>query len=214
MTAMAPNETHSEAANKFHWLFLPGQRKETPLYDTKVDESQHFVVLPTKGSIVAGWVLVVPKFPVPRMADVPRDMLDELHELVKRVCKKIDSQFGRSYAFEHGGLKGSTVSCGVDQAHLHIAPLDFDLITAAQEKSPGGWTHEASQLPRESFVNTEYWFASSGDNAVCKSIDKPCSQFFRRIIAENVGLADSWDYKANDFIENVYTTVRAMSVNG
>jgi ATP adenylyltransferase len=214
MIAMAQNEIHSESATKFHWLFLHGQRKETPLYDTKLDESKHFVVLPTKGSIVAGWVLVVPRFPVPRMADIPCEMLDELHDLVTRVRNKIDSQFGRSYAFEHGGLKSSTVSCGVDQAHLHIAPLDFDLIKAAQEISPGGWTRGASQLPRDSFVDTEYWFASSGDDAICKAIDRPCSQFFRRIIAEKAGLEDFWDYKQHDFIENVYTTVKSMSVNG
>lgn len=146
------------------------------------------------------------------MADVPIGKLDELNDLVCRVVLKVEARFGTAYSFEHGGLEGSKVSCGVDQAHLHIAPLRFDLIKAAQTTSPGNWNHVGvSMLPRGDFGNSEYWFVSSGKDAMVKAIDNTSSQFFRKIIAREAGTPEYWDYKSNDFIENVATTIRAMA---
>ncbi|MGR3571646.1 HIT domain-containing protein [Brevirhabdus sp.] len=201
--------------NKFHWLFLPRQRSTTALYDIIIEETQNFAVLPTKGSIVAGWVLVVPKFPTPRMADVPQSMFGELRELVNRTISKIESKFGATYTFEHGGLKGSPVSCGVDQAHLHIAPVDFNLLEAAQAETASEWMHAGTdRVPQNDCTDSEYWFVSSGEISAYKAIDCPRSQFFRKIIARETGNADRWDYRGNDFVENVSATLEAIGANG
>ncbi|SEK32737.1 hypothetical protein SAMN05443999_101219 [Roseovarius azorensis] len=208
-------DTQPDQGHNFHWLFLPGQRSTTALYDTTIEETQNFAVLPTKGSIVPGWVLIVPKFPTPRMADVPQSMFAELKDLVTRITCKIEAKFGKAYSFEHGGLKGSPVSCGVDQAHLHIAPMGFDLLQAAQAESPGGWKYPvADRIPRADLAESEYWFVSSGDTAAYKEIDCPSSQFFRKIIARETGNSDQWDYRSNDFIDNVAVTIKAVGANG
>jgi len=208
-------DTKSDQGRKFHWLFLPGQRSTKALYDNLIEETPNFAVLPTKGSIVPGWVLVVPKFATPRMADVPQSMLAELEELVNHITRKIETKFGTTYTFEHGGLKGSPVSCGVDQAHLHIAPVNFDLLEAAQVETAGGWIHTgADRVPQGECADGEYWFVSSGEAAVYKTIDCPSPQFFRKIIARETGNADHWDYRGNDFIDNVSVTLKAMGANG
>lgn len=208
-------DTKPDHGNKFHWLFLPGQRSTTALYDTVIEETKNFAVLPTKGAIVAGWVLVVPKFPTPRMADIPQSMLGELRELVNRTTRNIEAKFGATYTFEHGGFKGSPVSCGVDQAHLHLAPIDFDLLQAAQAETAGGWVHTGTdRVPQGDWTDSEYWFVSSGKASAYKAIDSAHSQFFRKIIARETGNADRWDYRCNDFIENVSVTLKAIGANG
>ncbi len=215
MTAMPHMEKLPDQGNKFHWLFIPECRTSSALYDTKIMETQNFVVMPTKGSIVPGWVLVVPKFPVPRMADIPEPMFDELRGLVERIIKDIEVKFGKAFTFEHGGFKGSSVSCGVDQAHLHIAPAGFDLVEIAQDYTKGCWMPAGANLiPRSSFTDREYWFVSSGEISLYKEIDQPISQFFRKLIAQHTGNSAHWNYKDNDFIENVALTLEAMATNG
>ncbi|MEO9827644.1 MAG: HIT domain-containing protein [Paracoccaceae bacterium] len=215
MSAMNHTHTKPEVGSKFHWLFLPGPKSTTALYDKIVEETRNFAVLPTKGSLVPGWLLIVPKFPTPRMADVPQNMSNELNDLLGRLTAKLENEFGTAYTFEHGGLKGSRVSCGVDQAHLHVAPLKFDLVNAAQSESPNGWFPvDPDRLLPTKAAGGEYWFASDGDSAICKMIDRPQSQFFRKIIAKESGNEELWDYREEDFIENVALTIDAMGANG
>jgi len=215
MTAMDFKDTKPDTGTKFHWLFLPGQRSSVALYDITVEETENFAVMPTKGSIMPGWVLVVPKFPTPRMADVPEAMRGELADLVGRICGRLENEFGTTFSFEHGGLKSSIVSCGIDQAHLHIVPLGFDLLEAAQSESPPEWINVGcDRLPQPNLSDEEYWFVSSGKDSLSKTIDRPCSQFFRRIIARKAGKPDLWDYRKEDFIQNVEITLKAMGKNG
>lgn len=215
MTSMDYNSAQSDSGNKFHWLFLPGARTRASAYDTVIKETQHFVALPTKGSIVAGWLLIVPKFPITRMADVPLELHDELHDFVSQISSKLKLDFGKPYVFEHGGFKGSPVSCGVDQAHLHIAALNFDLIKAAATESRNGWNSVHSGIPRDDKIGSgEYWFVSDGSTSKYKIIDKAHSQFFRKIIAQEMGVPDLWDYRSEDFVDNIKATLAAMGGNG
>lgn len=212
---MNPRDEQNDIGTKLHWLFLPGQSSSYALYDRIVEETDNFAVLPTKGSIVPGWVLVVPKFPIPRIADVPRALHGELNELVNRTCAKLEKAFGPTFTFEHGGFKGSQVSCGVDQAHLHIAALDFDLVQAAQMTSPTSWTNvDCDRAPNGTFSASEYWYVSSGAVSLSKPIEIAVPQFFRKIIAERAGCSEHWDYRKEDFIENVAVTLKAMGTNG
>lgn len=215
MTKMQRADNQPEKESKFHWLFLPGERPREALYDTIVEESANFAVLPTKGSIVPGWVLIVPKFPVCRMADVPKNLSEELIDLARLVAARIEAEFGPVYFFEHGGQKGSKIACGVDQAHLHIVPLSFDLMREAEANSPGAWRNLGSDfLPLNDLPEDEYWFVSGGGEAKYKIVGEPSSQFFRKIIALHSGQKDAWDYRDADFIGNVGITLSSMSANG
>ncbi len=200
---------------KLHWLFLPGATGTAARYDTILQETENFVALPTKGSIVPGWVLIVPKFPLARMADVADEMRKELEELIQWVWDDIEHGFGNAFSFEHGGHRGSKVSCGVDQAHLHIAPLSFDLLEAAKDFSGGTWQNiDKCLVPPPNLTTDEYWFASSGDKTIFKPVDNAQSQFFRKLIAEKSDCSEAWDYKAHDFLENVEQTIRVLGGNG
>ena len=212
---MNPQSANPEEGSKLHWLFLPGAERSDAKYDTILEETPNFVVLPTKGSIVRGWVLVVPKFPISRMADVPESLRGELDEVVEATLEKLEDRFGSAFSFEHGGFKGSQVSCGVDQAHLHIASLDFDLLKSAEAASQGGWVEvNQSRALADGVVDQEYWFASSEKRTIYKPVDFPVSQFFRKIVADHMHEREAWDYKAHDFLENVDLTIRAFAAHG
>lgn len=219
---MAPNMTKTpmplrseNESSKFHWLFLGNQHESDQPYDRPIMETKNFVVLPSLGSIVPGWLLVVPKWPVARIADISPDVRDEFEELVFKVRKIAEREFGQTFLFEHGGFAGSSVSCGVDQAHLHIVPLPFDLTTAALESKEERWVEcDSSVFPYDICGLEEYWYVSSDRLALTKAVTTPESQWFRKLIASELRCADAWDYKKFSFLENIQGTIKVMGLHG
>lgn len=94
-------------------------------------ESPNFVVLPSLGALVEGWVLLVPKQHFLSMGALPDSLIPEMQDLKRSVCAFLQDTYGTASAFEHGpGQKERKVGCGVDHAHLHILPVNFDLSVA------------------------------------------------------------------------------------
>ena len=64
MTGYPMHERVGENHGKFHWLFLGEQTSTRNRYDRAILETRNFVVMPSLGSLVAGWLLVVPRTPL------------------------------------------------------------------------------------------------------------------------------------------------------
>lgn len=213
--ATSKKPLHQSENSKFHWLFAGDVACRHKPYDSPMMESENFVVLPSLGSIVPGWLLVVPKWPTTRIADIGIGKRGEFESLVAKSRAFIEQVYGECFMFEHGGYSGSLISCGVDQAHLHVVPLDFDLIEKARIEKGINWnTANRQLLPYDFAGQHEYWYASSKNGSIFGEVSEPESQWFRKLIAENVGLAKMWDYKEFEFAENIQHTITAMEVHG
>lgn len=200
---------------KFHWLFLDEQAVARTRYDAIVAETDHFAVVPSLGSLVPGWLIVVPKFPLGRIADLDKDHRREFESLVARCIETVETEFGQTFIFEHGGNEGSKVSCGVDQAHLHIVPLDFDLITAAlQSTCERSVTKDGFIFPYDICNRNEYWFVSDQKRTISIEASKPESQWFRKLIAQRTGQCGRWDYNEHPFHNHIDKTLKVMGVDG
>lgn len=212
MLQVEEKQDRGQNVSKFDWICSGSDRAETAFYDRPLFETERFVVLPSLGSIVPGWLLIVPKIRAARFSELPAEMSSELSELLTRLADHTRSRFGRPYLFEHGGYEASKVSCGVDQAHLHLVPLKFDLLACAREDSSQTWRSCESTL-RVPFDRTigEYLFVSSLDAALVAEVKKPVSQWFRRMIAQKSGEASKWDYKQYAYFDNVQLTIKAVS---
>ena len=90
-------------SNKFQWLFLQPDSRALSSHDRPIWETEHFAVLPSLGSIVPGWLLVVPKFPVCRIADVDPVLRQEFEDLALKAALSVERDFGQVYLFEHQG---------------------------------------------------------------------------------------------------------------
>lgn len=88
-------------------------------------------VVPTKGALVTGWVLVVPRWHTLSVGSLDREEQDGLASSVALVQQRVGVQFGEPTIFEHGPADfGSPLGCGVDHVHVHLAPLAFSLVEA------------------------------------------------------------------------------------
>lgn len=198
------------SSGKFHWLFLSEEDGGAgEFYDKPLHQTENFIVLPSLGSIVPGWLLVVPKKPVTRFADLPISVSAELHTLLLFLKSQIEEVFGNSYLFEHGGYEGSLISCGVDQAHMHLVPLNFDLLQTSTSQKGLSWTKiELNQLPDSLNTKKEYLFVSSFSESYMCELNNPESQWFRKLIAEKNDCPEKWDYREHAFPENIKKTIK------
>lgn len=217
MAKIPMHQSSSIESSKFHWLVLGDESEKRPSHDLPIWETKNFVVLPSLGSLVPGWLLVVPKTPVCRIADIDPTTRNEFEELVSKVKRAVEGRYDDAYLFEHGGFSGSPISCGVDQAHLHIAPLPFDLLEAARHTLEGEdqWTlSNQNKMPYDFCGDEEYWYVSSAKRSLYEKVVSPESQRFRKLIAFHLGCAEMWDYKKHHCLENIQETVEAMGLHG
>lgn len=183
--------------SRFGWITSRDSSCPRPAFDREVAATEDFVVLPTLGSLVPGWLLVVPRRAMPNLSfltNVERSALEDLTRLLSVQTKSFASKV---FYFEHGGFAGSSVSCGVDQAHLHIVPLPFDLIAAAKMRREVRWLETSSlQSSSGELRDTEYLLVGSeGQQTLIGQPLQPTSQWFRKLIASQLGRPDEWDYR-------------------
>jgi ATP adenylyltransferase len=169
--------------------------------DRWIAESEHFVVIPSIGALVDGWVLVVPKTHILSLGAIPRAQHAELADLASETSSLLERAYSLPIAhFEHGSTEPSqAIGCGVHHAHLHLVPLDFDVVEATMRLHPsfdmldhrGGVASVAEVAGSGSYV---YLRNGSGREVVVLNTENE-SQLIRRVIASCLGFSDQWNWR-------------------
>lgn len=109
------------------------------------------------------------------------------------------------------------MGCGVDQAHLHVVPLPFDLFAAVKriDDSEVEWVQSTEvNTFLEAVPSTgEYISIWNPENRVSMSgqVKVPRSQWVRRLIAKELGQDEAWDYRQHPQTENLLRTISVLS---
>lgn len=185
-------------------------------YNQVLFESENFVVIPSLGSLVAGWVLIVPKTYALNMGQLSEALLTELENLATKVSVLIEKDFGPVTMFEHGPVASfNQVGCGVDYAHLHLVPININLIQHLAEASNASYEWEEldniSELTSFASRSMPYLFVSTEAGLFAASDENIPSQLFRRIIANHLLIPEQFDWKFNPKVENIQCTINALS---
>jgi len=183
-----------------------------PWYNIPLLQTEHFVVVPSIGAVVPGWVLVLPKVHALSIAEVPRDQRNELKVLIKCTKNLVEKQFGRATLFEHGAsTRDSLIGCGVDHAHLHIVPLQFSLISLALSDKVVSWVKRTHAPHDINDMHSDYLLISEDSfTCVIGHLQQPQSQYFRRLIANALGVPDQYNYRTHSFLSNVRLTMKGI----
>ncbi len=168
--------------------------------DTPIMETDKFFLLSSIGSLVEGWTMVIPKnhcysmkefYTQPEFQQFVNDSVSKLSNIYKD--KKI-------IAFEHGANKfGSLTACGTNHAHIHLVPIDSSLLDDIQKHlsfdkiSIDEISNHISDNEYLLYIDIEKTLNSSP--AHIHILEKPISQFFRKIIAEKLGNPEKYNYK-------------------
>ena len=185
-------------------------------WDSVLAETPDYVVVPTKGALLAGWLLVVSKQHALCSGALKTDLQQVARAGAVDLAKSmIESRFGPTTAFEHGPHIGATsLGCGVDHLHIHVAPLSFSLQSAVERLYPGTDWHQLNDWNDLSPIhaNKSPYMAVQEPNGALKWSLPPAGvrQPLRRAIAASVGLFDEFDYSAHPQTENVASTITLL----
>ena len=190
-----------------------------PIWDTILDSTRNFVAAPTLGSLVEGWVLIIPKQHKLSISAIRSESeRQELNRLISRLSERMEKTWGRSPTiFEHGPSEaGEKIGCGINHAHLHLVPLSFSLRSATEEfdiNILSEWQElSADTMPTENLTqNRNYlYFNEPGRGAYIAFPNRDISQYFRRVIANKIGAQKKFDYKTFSFERHARLTVEKL----
>lgn len=186
------------------------------LENTILYESDSFVVMPTLGQFIEGWLLIVSK----RHSDCSRLLTlheaEELSHLVNVVKDIVSQQYGQCIIFEHGPANNIHISggCCVKHTHIHVVPCsDIDIFT--------------SYIPFESIINiklSDLPMSIPDDNGYLLISDsKPDSmytvykindviprQFLRQVLSVTCNRRACWDWRCYPFYSNIRRTIQQL----
>jgi ATP adenylyltransferase len=211
----------SEKTSGGRFAFLkPSGECPQPIYDQILFETDSCVVTPTLGSIVPNWLLIVPRSPTLNFAQWSRTTGQSPLRLIKSIMAECSLSSDRLVWFEHGPAQtGSTIGCGVDQAHLHViydAPFSAEQVRLiATEHSQLDWSVSKAETAYSSIrgQNSYLVVGSSDSAAYAQDVEQVGSQFFRRMIAKLSDTGDAWNYRAYPHLSNVRQTIRSFRMN-
>lgn len=181
-------------------------------------ETDHFVVLPSLGALVEGWLLIVPKEHCISMGALPVEWRQEADDLTEQVRNLLHEQYNLPILmFEHGpsAIQHGT-GCGVDHAHLHAVPLDCDILSflepfvpSSLEWLPADW-EERSQAYR---TGQDYlYFKQEGSVGQVAVLADFGSQVFRKAIASYLGVLNEFNWRENPQLAIVNRTIEVFNV--
>jgi ATP adenylyltransferase len=184
-------------------------------------ETDNFVVTPTVGALVEGWVLIISKRHVPAMGALTTKELYELRELHAKIRGLVESVYGSAVTFEHGPAReGTGFGCGIDHAHFHIVPLQIILTRLVEDELgiPVQWETimDIGDLSRIHLIKkmSYLYISENGSNhgMVACLHDIP-SQFMRRLVAKSLGIPSLYDYRKHEFRDNVNATMHRLKTD-
>jgi ATP adenylyltransferase len=189
-------------------------------YNTPVYESSNFVVIPTLGALIEGWLLIVPKVFYLNFSHLPSDQLEEVSQVINHLEERFLPLFEASgtVVFEHGpSYTHSTAGCGVDYAHLHWIPTGFDLKQGVSEflNLNFDWktVDSLAEVKANTMTGQDYLYLrdQSGNSFLTCREDVP-SQTFRKVIAHYLNKPEQFDWKDNFGSQNINSVYSKLNI--
>ena len=198
------------AENRFHWVTQARATGADVLCDIDLTPESDVAVVPTIGPLVVGWVLTIPRVVAISAARLPDSEFPRLGKAVRLTANRVASLANRVFVFEHGPATIiSPIGCGVDQAHVHIVPLDIDLLEMALDDLALKWFEVNPIDPWRHLDRTRsYYLVSDLETAYATYPEVETSQYFRRLIARGLGRPAEWNFRTHAHYENVKQTIR------
>lgn len=177
--------------------------------NTIIEETEYFYILPTLGSLVDGYILIVTKRHINSMSELNENELNEY----KNIIDKYQNLFKKIYnktpiVFEHGtpNQNSEMKANSVTHAHTHIVNINFSNEKEILEKYNFKEINDFEEIEKnKNYIKYIY------DNKIYITYNFPSvSQLMRILIAEELNYKDKFDWKKERFDENIISTIERI----
>lgn len=187
--------------------------------DEVIDETIKLYAKPGLGHFAEGYTLILTKDHYPSYAYLCLNDLRELDLFKQSIKSNLESIYRKPIiAFEHGYVdsQNRASSCAnscIDHAHLHLLPCDVDLQNLLIQKFDYETISETTELSKykTSKLSYIYYESISGEKFVFTTHEQFPSQFLRRLLCENLGIPDMWDWTVFPFREKIESFKKAYN---
>lgn len=182
---------------------------QSKIENTIIEKTKYFYILPTLGSLVDGYVLIVTKRHINSMSELNDNELEEY----KTIIAKYQNLFKKIYnktpiVFEHGtpNQNSKMKANSVTHAHTHIVNINFKNEKELLEK----YNFKEINNLKEIETNKNY-IKYIYNNKIYITYNFPSvSQLMRILIAEELNYKDKFDWKKERFDENIISTIERI----
>lgn len=180
--------------------------EKNKIENTILDETNHFYILPTVGSLVDGYILVVSKRHINSMSELTKNEMNEYNFIIKKYRNIFRDIYGKyPIVFEHGSpvSDNSIRANSVIHAHSHIvnhAYLDEPKIIKRLNFKP-------IQRIEDIKSNENYIMYINNNFKYVTYNFEPISQLMRKLIAKDLKYEDKFDWKKEKFMDNIIKTI-------
>lgn len=181
--------------------------------ERRVFETKNFVCVPSIGSFVEGYLLVIPKRHYLSTLMLPEDNLKELQLIISVLSNFYKEKYKQSFLiYEHGTSTSEKVGgMSVTHAHLHFLPCSMRIISSLSEFEFLKFESLLAVKDYYSHVNGgPYLLLKDNDNSYYLSITENIpSQYFRKKVCDICSMKGTGNWKEFPYIENIKKTLTA-----
>lgn len=205
------SEINNETENN---LFLTKIKPFIDIDHRVIFSSENWLVIPTIGSFIPGYLLIVTKQHYTSIGECPAHYFPELECLIQAVRGELYRIYKTSVlAFEHGAINSHNIGgCCVDHAHLHILPAKEDVL---KEIKNNGFHVELInsiiEIKQRVLEKQAYLFyQDTQERYYVTPAEIVPSQYLRKMIAHSLGLLNAWDWRLHSGVKNILSTLSAV----
>lgn len=174
-------------------------------------QSKNFVVIPTVGEFITGYLLIIPKRHVMSLAEFNAEEKTEFTEVLSDVKTMLQMAYNTEdfLVWENGtgnGGKGKAKD-SIVHAHVHVAPsnLNFQKIQEMSKFDFKKVSYEKlSNYGKHSYLlmqeNENFWRINDNPDLYIPR------QYVRQLLAEEHGMGDQWNWRNFPFYEKMTQT--------
>lgn len=182
---------------------------QSKIENTIIEKTKYFYILPTLGSLVDGYVLIVTKRHINSMSELNDNELEEYKTIIAKYQKLFNKIYNKTpIVFEHGtpNQNSKMKANSVTHAHTHIVNINFKNEKEILEK----YNFKEINNLKEIETNKNY-IKYIYNNKIYITYNFPSvSQLMRILIAEELNYKDKFDWKKERFDENIISTIERI----
>ncbi len=176
--------------------------------NTIIEETDNFIIVPSKGSLVVGYLLILPKIHITSINELTDLQKKELISLIKKYRNHFYTKFNNyPIIFEHGtSRQDSNSSSSITHAHLHIVNHNF--INESKIINQLKFEQVNENLFFKDMNKSYISYISPDFNFYITYDFKGVSQQMRIYIAEDLNIQDKYNWKISNFENNIIETIK------
>jgi len=202
-------ENDGDIGNTFAFHAHLGDKVSTRI----LRETENFVIFPSIGQIVEGYLLIMPKDHYLSTAHLPDAWYDELEHLCEETRQVLSSAYCPPIFFEHGPMSfQQTGGCCVDHAHIHAVPVSLNLAQELRKHFTERRITNLNELKNQFVRGVAYlFFEDAKGNRYVYDAPLVPSQYLRQLVASKIGLPERQDWRMYPGEEEMLNTLKTLA---